>query len=423
MQVAHTHPFSGLLVRLGARLSKQSRTTENQVLIKSTATLATGQTEQRRILVLCLGGIGDTVLAFAALRDLRRACPDDHITALAMWTQSRDLLLDLGIFDEVLQHNFQTDRLWKSAWRAVKLWFKRFDVSLIAFPANRFEYNLLSWLLGARERWGHRYIRGSNFANLRFLLTHHIVQRPGRHVVDENRDLVAAFLGTHEGGPAEIRLGPIDPNYHHDAEEIFGHLSRPLLGVHAGCSVYKGLDTKRWPIERFAELCRRSYHELGLQPVIFGAPEELKLKHQIQSACPQVFFAHGETIRHTAALIAQCDAFVSNDSALAHIAAAVDVPVVMICGPTDVGEVRPYGTGQVLGGRTPCSPCFRVGRVPMCCTNQTYQACLKSITVAEVLAAVEDCLPRPRPASHGLGLLPYKSEDTNSFALPVLVTS
>src|SRR4051812_14985373 len=61
---------------------------------------------RRRVLVLCLGGIGDTVLAFGALRDLRRACPHDHLTVVAMWRQSAELLSDLGIFDEVLQHNF-----------------------------------------------------------------------------------------------------------------------------------------------------------------------------------------------------------------------------------------------------------------------------------------------------------------------------
>ena len=68
----------------------------------------------RRTLALCLGGIGDTVLSLAALRDLRRACPNDHLTALAMWPQSADLIRDLGIFDEVLQHNFQCDRWWRS---------------------------------------------------------------------------------------------------------------------------------------------------------------------------------------------------------------------------------------------------------------------------------------------------------------------
>jgi len=106
---------------------------------------------RRIILALCLGGIGDTVLAFAALRDLRRACPDDHITALTMWPQSADLLKDLGILDEVVQHNFQKDRYWRSLINTIQLRRQHYDVSILAFPSNRFEYNLLTRLIGAPQ--------------------------------------------------------------------------------------------------------------------------------------------------------------------------------------------------------------------------------------------------------------------------------
>jgi ADP-heptose:LPS heptosyltransferase len=358
---------------------------------------------RRRILVLALGGIGDTVLSFAAWRDLRWACPDDHLTALAMWPQSAELLEDLGIFDEVQWHNFQRDRGWRSLVRTLRLRAGHYDVSLLAFPANRFEYNALAFLLGARERWGHSYVRGGDVANLRFLLTDRIDQRLGRHVIDENRALIAAFTGIQPEGPPEIRLGPLHPRYHHRAARLLAHLDRPLLGIHAGSSSYKGLAAKRWPAESFGRLCHQAHRHLGLQPVVFGAIDEIDVKLRIQALCPEVFFAHGESIRQTAALIGKCAAFVSNDSGLAHIAAAMDVPVVMVCGPTDPSEVRPYpDSGHVIHAGLGCSPCFRVGRRPMACTHRTYQACMKRITVGQVLGAVSSCLHLPReiPANH-----------------------
>ena len=178
----------------------------------------------------------------------------------------------------------------------------------------------------------------------------------------------------------------------------------PLLGIHAGSSSYKGLAAKRWPAERFGRLCQRAARELGVQPVVFGATDEIDLKLIIQRLCPEVFFAHGDTIRLTAALIGRCAAFVSNDSGLAHIAAAMDVPVVMVCGPTDPSEVRPYpASGQALCAGLGCAPCFRVGRRPMACTHRTYQACMKRITVGQVLGAVSSCLhlPQEAPANRG----------------------
>jgi ADP-heptose:LPS heptosyltransferase len=351
--------------------------------------------QRRRVLVLTLGGIGDSVLSFAAWRDLRRACPEDHLTALAMWSQSAELLEDLGIFDEVQWHNFQQDRAWRSWGKALQLRSEHYDASLLAFPTNRFEYNALAFLLGAKERWGHTYVRGGDVTNLRFLLTNRIEQRLGRHVIDENRALVAAFTGSPSTDPADIRLGPLAPRYHRYAAWLLGHLREPLLGIHAGSSAYKGLAAKRWPAEQFGHLCQRAHREFGLQPVVFGAPDELELKLRIQSLCPEAFFAHGDSIRLTAALIGKCAAFVSNDSGLAHIAAAMDVPVVMLCGPTDPGEVGRYtGHGQCLQAGLKCSPCFRVGRQPMRCHRNIYQACMKQITVGAVLEALASCLPR-----------------------------
>jgi len=380
----------------------------------------------QRILALCLGGIGDTVLAFAALRDLRRACPRDHLTVLAMWPQAADLLRDLGLFDEVLQHNFQTEPKHRSGRVAWRLRRRRYDVGLLAFPTNRFEYNALTWLLGARRRLGHTYLRGSNVANLRFLLTERIEQQAGRHTVDENRALVARFTGRPPDEPADTRLGPLDPVYHRYAGRMLRHLGGPLLGLHPGCSCYKGLAAKRWPAERFGELCRRAHRELGLQPVVFGTPDEFELKLQVQAVYPPVFLAHGPSIRHTAALMARCAVLVSNDSALAHLASALEVPVVMPCGPTDPGEVGPYGHPErVLTAGLPCSPCFRVGRRPMRCTQPVPWACMERIAVERVLEAVARCRParetggrRAGWEQRSFGTSPRREVSRAALALP-----
>lgn len=379
--------------------------------------------ERRRVLALCLGGIGDTVLAFAAFRDLRRALPDDHITALAMWPQAADLLDDLGLFDEVLQHNFQRDRYWKSAASVISLRFGGYDASLLTFPTNRFEYNVLSYLIGTRARWGHSYALGSDLGCLRFLLTDRVPQQMGRHVVDENRALVSAFTGVSTRREADIRLGPLDPKFHSHAERMFFHLNRPLLGIHAGCSTYKGHAARRWPIERFGRIAHRAYAE-GFQPVVFGGPEEQSLRVSIQSVCPQVFFAHGNTIRETAALIARCQGFVSNDSGLAHIAAAVSVPVVMVTGATDHRGIAPYaGHGVAIASSLPCSPCFQVSRKPLQCTHRIQSACMQEVSVDRVWSAVESLMTHDPDSTRQSGIRRGRVTSAQSFKtmrLPVL---
>lgn len=386
---------------------------DGQTYNRPTATSESLSNHPRRILAMCLGGIGDTVLAFAALRDLRRLCPHDHLTALAMWPQSAELLSDLGIFDEVLCHNFQRDRLWRSLFYTLRLRLRHFDGSFLAFPSNRFEYNVLSFLIGGKRRLGHEYIQGGRIAGLRFLLSDRIVQRPDGHTVDENRALIRVLAGRPFDEPADIRLGPIDPRHHSEAGRLLGHLQRPLVGIHAGCSTYKGHAAKRWPAERFGELCRFIIDRLGFQPVVFGMPDEYSLKLEVQRSCPEVFMAHGDSIRLTAAMIARCSAFVSNDSSLAHLASALDVPVIMICGPTPASMVVPRsGKGTVVASKLPCAPCFQIGRKPLTCTHRIYQACLQSITVEEVFNAVTERLGRGE----------VRSNASSVVSLPVLQT-
>lgn len=410
-----------LALRFGAN-TDEPRTRDRQIARNMESTAAPIAGRRRKILALCLGGIGDTVLAFAALRELRRAYPDDHLTALTMWPQAADLISDLGIFDEVLQHNFQKSPRFKSLRFAWKLRQSKYDASLLSFPTNRFEYNVLSYILGSPVRWGHDYLRGRNLSNLRFLLTNRIAQETGHHTVDENRSLVKAMTGAESSLPPDIRLGALGSQFHREAERMLGFLKRPLLGVHAGCTTYKGHAARRWPADRFGELCQAVIDQLDMQPVIFGMPDEIDLKLSIQKKCPQVFLAHGESIRLTAAMMARCTAFVSNDSGLAHIASALDVPVVMICGPTASWSIRPYtSTGRVVDSELPCAPCFLVSRRPLKCTHPINQACLKSIGVKRVLSEIADAV-RPlgrRPRSDRISEA-MAFDESRRISLPVL---
>jgi heptosyltransferase-2 len=54
------------------------------------------------------------------------------------------------------------------------------------------------------------------------------------------------------------------------------------------------------------------------------------------------------TLEEAIALIGLCGLFVTNDSGLMHVAAALDVPLVAIFGPTDPGRTAPWSKRYVL---------------------------------------------------------------------------
>jgi hypothetical protein len=96
---------------------------------------------------------------------------------------------------------------------------------------------------------------------------------------------------------------------------------------------------------------------------------------------------------------------------------------VMACGPTDQGEVGPYGRpDRVVTAGLECAACFRVGRRPLCCTHAIPSACMKQISVEQMLAAVGSCLRRSAgPADRqDISTSPETSTDKSS---PVVSTS
>jgi heptosyltransferase-2 len=122
----------------------------------------------------------------------------------------------------------------------------------------------------------------------------------------------------------------------------------PLVGFSPGAV---GSVLKRWYPERFAELAVRIREAYPGKVLLFGSPDEQKLGDEIcrMAADPGVVNLAGHTsLEEAIALIGLCGMFVTNDSGLMHVAAALDVPLVCIFGPTGPGRTAPWSQRSVL---------------------------------------------------------------------------
>lgn len=119
---------------------------------------------------------------------------------------------------------------------------------------------------------------------------------------------------------------------------------------------------KQWPITRFKELAKRLVEE-GIGVIIFGEPSARDLGATIAEGLEDsnlCFDICGKTnMKEFVALMACCDALVTNDSGPMHLAAALSKPLVAIFGSTDDTITGPYGCGHVIHKHVECSPCFK----------------------------------------------------------------
>lgn len=112
--------------------------------------------------------------------------------------------------------------------------------------------------------------------------------------------------------------------------------SKPLIGFCPGAEFG---PAKRWPHYHYAALAQQLI-EQGYDIVLFGSAKDheageqiiQRLKPQQQPGC---FNLAGQTnLDQAVVLLAGCEAVVTNDSGLMHVAAALDKPLVALYGPS-----------------------------------------------------------------------------------------
>lgn len=170
-------------------------------------------------------------------------------------------------------------------------------------------------------------------------------------------------------------IGPIAPGEHHVAH-LYALLSLPQT---AGPFLYvtetqraaarvlipdgvpvlalapvAAMESKTWPVEKFAALARRLTSAggrcAGWRVALFGGTEDAARVAPIREAVPHAIAVFGEPDLLTVqAALARCSAFIGNDSGLAHLAASTGIPVLALFGPYDPRRYGPWG-GRTLQG-------------------------------------------------------------------------
>ncbi len=329
-------------------------------------------------------------MSVPALRELKRIFPDAHI-ALHTRTWAKGIFESAGIVDEILPFEESGRDLGTIFREARRLREGNFDLAVI-FP-NSFRSASIVKLAGIPRRFG--FIKEG-----RGMLLTDAVPIPEwkseRHEVFYYLALVAEvekeMLGT-ETVPVEVSIGlEVSQPDIESAAKQFMPAKRPLIALGPGST---NSIAKRWPADRFAEVSDHLQLETGGVSVILGAADERDV------AADLIASAHGEVIDLTgrtslsqaSAILAASDLFISNDMGLAHLAAAVGTPTLVIFGPTDHVTTRPFAEhAAVIREDVECSPCM-LRECPI------DHRCMTLVTVDRVFKAAMEMLRKGRPTS------------------------
>ncbi len=350
----------------------------------------------RRILLRAPNWLGDAVMSLPVLAGLKKFFPQAEITVLAA-PRVVPLFAAIPSVAAIALSPTRYNR-GKNSWR----YFLDDDSRLTAhgvkpdrYPAenfdlavilpNSFESALSLFLARIPHRLGYA-------ADVRRLLLSRAVK--GRHLL-AGHHLVYYYLGVLADLGEVAAFSP--PRLFLTAEEqeaagtsaaeIKGPDGGPLVGLSPGAAFG---PAKRWPPARFAAVGQALQKEFQARLVLLGAPPELPAAQAVSEGLgAKVHNLVGRTsLRQALQVLSVLQLLITNDSGLMHAAAALGTPVVALFGSTNPQVTGPFSPrATVLHHPLPCSPCLQ----RTCAAGRDYE-CLRSITVAEVVAAARPWL-------------------------------
>lgn len=315
----------------------------------------------KRVVVRGTNWVGDAVMTIPALRELRRILPEAHIT-LATRPWAEGLFRDADFLDDILIYD-RPRHSPGAVLKQVREWRRRsFDLAVLF--QNAFEAAAIAGLARVPFRVGYATdARGR-------LLTHPLalpIWHGSRHEVFYYLNIIGELEQMLYGASLMEEREPrfmleVSEKRKTEALQMLKEYGagdgRNLIAL---CPGSTNSRAKRWPAESYATLADRFIEETGARVLLVGARDELSVSREVSGRMRhEPIVLTGETdLAQLTAILSLIDLLVTNDTGPAHIAAALERPVLVIFGPTDPRTTRPFSKSAELIRQPPdCAPCM-----------------------------------------------------------------
>ena len=325
--------------------------------------------------------IGDCIMCLPAIGFIKKSIPNSKISIICKSFLS-DIFTKMDDVSDVIPipNNMGPSALWKTSGELKKYSFDRGFLF-----TNSFGSALLFKLAGIPSICGYkRDGRG-------FLLYTKIpyIKNEKQHAF-YYLDMVAQCLDRPSENNVNICIKPSEEDRNCASEKLsqLGIDSRKTIIGMAPIAAYG--SAKEWPAGHYQKLIDDILsHQPENQIILLGSSKEKSgLEKVAKGMGSNVTVLAGDlTLGEAIVAISYCNVFVSNDSGLMHVAAALGIPQVAIFGPTNPRKTSPLNSKSTVLFEPPsCWPCLHRE-----CPKDTH-LCMENISVNRVLEQVKKFL-------------------------------
>jgi len=341
----------------------------------------------RRILLIRLKGIGDVILSTPLFRALKKKYPSAQID-----------LVTRAICEPIVRHNPYLNRVMVYP-------DKTEGVGALIHFISRLRHEKYDWVIDLaaepRSAWltfftGAPLRAGYAFRFRQWAFNQRVPKNKVRKYQGEvNLDIVRALGVPDQGNQTEIYLDQEDKDW---AEELFRQNELNGMQYRIGLNPTGTWSSKRWPVAHWRALIELIHQQLGVKPVLLGAPSDGGLIAEIRSGLEdKTLVIPQTTLSQAAAFVSHLDLLIGNDGTPQHFAQAFGTKSLTLCGPHwGMSWVKPGDfRHRFLQHFLDCGPCdLNVCPHPKVAVagGHVHQECLLKITPAAVLGVAKEML-------------------------------
>jgi ADP-heptose:LPS heptosyltransferase len=330
----------------------------------------------KRVLLVRLRSIGDTVLSTPSLIALKRFLPESQVDILLEdWVAP--VLNGFDAVDEILTVRSDiTSRL--ATAREIRR--RKYDVVFNIHGGTTATF--FTAASGAKHRVGYSNYQYAFLYNHLLSSPFDFWKRDAAHSAEQQLALLG-FVGVPVGDRPKSRLAITEEAKRSLDLKLSDRLKsgEPFAIIHP----IAASKTKEWDLEKFArtaEFLERN----GIATLAVGtAAEERRLSELVKLSQAPVVTATNLELPELVALAARARLFVGNDSGVAHIAAAVQTPTVVIFGSSNRDHWRPWtdAPNEVVFEQFACQPCAGYE-----CKEFGEPRCIQTLETQKVFGAI-----------------------------------
>jgi len=344
----------------------------------------------RRVLVVRLRSIGDTVLATPSLIALKRFLPDAEIDILLEdWVAP--LLDGFDSVDNVLTVGKGSTSRLRTAWQIRR---RKYDVVVNLHGGTTGTF--FTFASGAPHRVGYTEYQYSFLYNHLLSSAADFFQKKQTHSAEQQLALLG-FTGVPFDPEQRTRLVATDAALESVKARLTAQVRTTCVSgwVLNNRSDYAlihptaAFATKTWPIANFARTAD-FLKDKGLQTIAVATKNERETLDTLSKESAAPIITLGDlTLPEITALASRAKIFIGNDSGIAHIAAAVNTPSVVIFGSSNINHWRPFtdAPNEIVYEPFACQPCPGYE-----CREFGEPRCIQSVRVEQVTAAIDRVL-------------------------------